>query len=358
MEGHEPGSRTVEDGPRLSGPPAFNRDGDRTIGTIPEMDQSPRGADGVPQPWDAGRIALIVAGLGLLGAALGGGWLVLADQIGFNPGGVAGFVLGLAAVVLLGGGAFLFVGGIGYYVLAPAFMGPAMAWQDVGSHRLVFATTILIVIVANAVPLAYVAIAGPRDFRSAGGLVMAALSVDLALLLVTYLRFIRPGVITSADLGLSRSGLIHHVGVGLGVGVLVLVVSGLVQTALRLIGVQQTQLEGLLYVRSFPLVGFLAVVFAGGVLAPIAEELYFRGFVFGVYHRTRGPLVSYGVTSLVFATLHLNPQALLPILVLSLILCYTYKRTGSIVPGIVAHAVNNSTAFCILYFTSAPLAGG
>jgi membrane protease YdiL (CAAX protease family) len=41
-----------------------------------------------------------------------------------------------------------------------------------------------------------------------------------------------------------------------------------------------------------------------------------------------------------------------------LILCYTYRRTGSIVPGIVAHGLNNSTAFCILYFTSAPLSGG
>ena len=30
-------------------------------------------------------------------------------------------------------------------------------------------------------------------------------------------------------------------------------------------------------------------------------------------------------------------------LVLSLILCYTYRRTGSVVPGIVAHGVNNST---------------
>jgi membrane protease YdiL (CAAX protease family) len=356
MEGHEPGSRTIEDGPRLTRQPAVI--GDRTIGTIPEMDGPPRLTDDVRQRWEGGRIALLVAGLGLLGAAFGGVWLLLADQFGLNPGGVTGFALGLAAVVLLGGGAILLVGGIGYYVLAPAFMGPAMAWQDVGSHRLVLATTILIVILANAVPLGYMAIVGPQDFRSVGGLVMAALSVDIALLLVTYLRFIRPGVITAADLGLSRSGLVYHIGVGLGVGVVVLVVSGLVQTALKLIGVQQTQLEGLLYVRSFPLLGFLAVVFAGGVLAPIAEELYFRGFVFGVYHRTRGPLVSYGVTSLVFASLHLNPQALLPILVLSLILCYTYRRTGSIVPGIVAHGVNNSTAFCILYFTSAPLAGG
>ena len=42
-----------------------------------------------------------------------------------------------------------------------------------------------------------------------------------------------------------------------------------------------------------------------------------------------------GVTaiSLIFAALHLNWQALLPILVLSLLLCLAYRRTGSIIPS-------------------------
>jgi uncharacterized protein len=357
MMGHEPEFRAPPEGHGLSTSTSVTEDS--TIEATPSggaPDRAPLVRNRTP--WAGGRIALAIAGLGLLGAAVGGIWFVLAERFGFNPGGSSGVILGLLAIALLGGGVILLVGGIGYYVLAPAFMGADMAWQDVGSHRLVIATTILIVVLANALPLAYVAMTGNQDFRSATGLFMAALSVDLALLLVTYVRFIRPGVITAADLGLSQSRFVYHFGVGLGVGVLVLIVSGLVQTALKLLGVQQTQLEGLLYVRSFSLAGFFAVVFAGGVLAPIAEELYFRGFVFGVYSRTRGPIVSYGVTSLVFATLHLNPQALLPILVLSLVLCYTYKRTGSIVPGIVAHAVNNSTAFCILYFTSAPLGAG
>ena len=60
-------------------------------------------------------------------------------------------------------------------------------------------------------------------------------------------------------------------------------------------------------------------------------------------------------TVLLFATLHLNPPALIPILVLSLVLCFAYRRTGSIVPSIVGHALNNTAAFCILYFTNAPL---
>ena len=65
--------------------------------------------------------------------------------------------------------------------------------------------------------------------------------------------------------------------------------------------------------------------------------------------------VAYGATSLIFAVLHLNWQALLPILVLSLLLCLAYRRTGSIIPSIVGHAVNNTAAFCILYFTTGPV---
>jgi membrane protease YdiL (CAAX protease family) len=188
----------------------------------------------------------------------------------------------------------------------------------------------------------------------------AALSVDLALLAITYLRFIRPGVLTAADLGVTaadRARLPRLVGIGLLIGVGVLVISAAIQSAMRLIGVQQTQLASLECVREFPLAGFLGVVFAGGVLAPIAEELYFRGLVFGSYRRTQSPAVAYGVTSLVFAVLHLNLPALLPILVLSLIFCYAYQRTGSIIPSMVGHALNNSAAFCILYFTTAPLGG-
>jgi membrane protease YdiL (CAAX protease family) len=65
--------------------------------------------------------------------------------------------------------------------------------------------------------------------------------------------------------------------------------------------------------------------------------------------------VAYGATSALFATLHLNLPALLPILVLSLILCLAYRRTGSIIPSIVGHALNNTAAFCILYFSNTPL---
>jgi membrane protease YdiL (CAAX protease family) len=330
---------------------------DRTIEATPLRAGAASLADR-PGRWAGGRIALAVSGFGLLAAAIGGIWFGLEAQLGVNPGGLAGIALVIAAVALLVIGLLLLVGGLAWYVLAPGFMGGRMPWYGFGSHRLVFASTVLIVLLANAGPVAYTSVVGVRGLCSIPGFLTAALSVDLALLGITYFRFIRPGVVSAGDLGLTTRRLPHYVGLGLLVGVGVLVVSALIQAAMQALGVRQTQLADLSCVRDFPLIGFFAVVFAGGILAPIAEELYFRGFVFRSYLGSSGPFVAYGVTSLLFATLHLNLPALLPILVLSLIFCYAYQRTGSIIPSMVGHAVNNSAAFCILYFTSAPLGPG
>lgn len=304
-------------------------------------------------PWTGGRIALIVGAIGLFGAFVGTGWFGVQAALGPTVGGMAGAVLVIVAAALLVGGIVLVIGGLGYYVLAPGFMGRAMAARGFGSHRLVIAATLLIVLLANGPALVYAAMAGPGGICSVPGFVTAALSVDSALLGVAYFRFIRPGVITFSDLGMDRSLSMRHVGQGLLVGVGVLLVSAAIQAVMQALGVRQTQLVDLQCIRDFPLLGFFAVVFAGGVLAPIAEEIYFRGFVFRSYLGARGPLVAYGATSLLFASLHLNLPAIPPIVALSLIFCFVYQRTGSIVPSIIGHALNNAVAFSILYFTNA-----
>lgn len=352
MTGHDPDASVPTTAPETPVHPAVGAD--RTIeASRPEAARPP--ADPASTGQRFGGVSLIVAFMGLVGAALGAGWLGLESRYGLSPGGLSGIVLTLTAATLTVLGLLLVVGGLGYYVLGPAFGPRQAAWRGIGSHRLVIATTLLIVLLANTGPVAYVSLTGPDGLRTVPGFLTAALSVDLALLGITYLRFIRPGVITVRDLGLDWRGLPRLVGIGLGLGISVLVISGLIQAAIQALGFRQTQLVSLQYIREFPLAGFLAVVFAGAIMAPIAEELYFRGYVFRTYLQTKGPWVAYGATSLLFATLHLNLPALLPILVLSVLLCLAYRKTGSIIPSVVGHAVNNTTAFCILYFTNAPL---
>ena len=145
-------------------------------------------------------------------------------------------------------------------------MGSRMAWRGVGSHRLVLATTILIVLLANAGPLAYMAVAGERGLRSLGPGFLTARSRSTSRCSASPTcgssdRASSPLAISGSTAAL----LVHHVGIGMLVGVGVLVVSALIQTALRALGVQQTQLPGLQCVREFPLSGFLALLLAGGV---------------------------------------------------------------------------------------------
>jgi membrane protease YdiL (CAAX protease family) len=114
--------------------------------------------------------------------------------------------------------------------------------------------------------------------------------------------------------------------------------------------VQQTQMKDYAWIREMPLGDFVLIFLVGAVLAPISEEIFFRGLVFRPYLLTHGPLTAYAASGILFGLLHLNLEALVPIIVLALALAWLYQVTGSILPGILAHAINNGFAFVALYF--------
>jgi membrane protease YdiL (CAAX protease family) len=100
--------------------------------------------------------------------------------------------------------------------------------------------------------------------------------------------------------------------------------------------------------RQMPTKAFLVVAFAGVVVAPITEEIIFRGFVYPTLRRYAGPLGSIAVSAVVFALLH-EATAFLPILVIGGLLAFLYERTGSLVAPVAAHATNNLYTFLLLY---------
>lgn len=82
------------------------------------------------------------------------------------------------------------------------------------------------------------------------------------------------------------------------------------------------------------------------ILAPIAEETCFRGMLYGGL-RTRMPVLPAALLGgLVFGALHAltGVTAVPPLIVFGFLLCLLYEKTGSIVPGIVLHMLNNSVA--------------
>jgi membrane protease YdiL (CAAX protease family) len=82
------------------------------------------------------------------------------------------------------------------------------------------------------------------------------------------------------------------------------------------------------------------------VAAPVSEEVCFRGMLFGGL-RTRLPrLAAALISGLVFGALHATTgvSAVPPLIFFGFVLALLYERTGSIVPGILLHMLNNSVA--------------
>jgi membrane protease YdiL (CAAX protease family) len=92
----------------------------------------------------------------------------------------------------------------------------------------------------------------------------------------------------------------------------------------------------------------LAAAFLVSVVAPIAEEFFFRGYFFGALRNWRGVWPAAILTGLVFGAIHVGSAdvaLLLPLAFFGFVLCLLRERTGSLLPCMVLHCANNSLAF-------------
>src|SRR5262249_22999615 len=181
------------------------------------------------------------------------------------------------------------------------------------------------------------------------GFLLRAVVLDVALVGVVYLRVVRPRVITWQDMGLSAVRQPRVWLAGLVATPVLFALAASLELFLKAVGIQQTQLTSLEWLRGVPLWPFPLVAFSAAVLAPIAHDVFLRGYVFRAYLEQKGPVQAYVFSSLLFALVHLNVPAILPIFAIGLFLAYLYHRTGSVLPGMIAHAFNNAVAFAILY---------
>jgi uncharacterized protein len=91
------------------------------------------------------------------------------------------------------------------------------------------------------------------------------------------------------------------------------------------------------------------------VVAPISEEFFFRGFLFGTLRKMRVSLagrdlsvvISAVITGILFGLVHTgsaSSQYLVPLGFLGFMLCLVRWRTGSLYPGMALHSANNALA--------------
>ena len=87
-----------------------------------------------------------------------------------------------------------------------------------------------------------------------------------------------------------------------------------------------------------------AIVLGVAVLAPLSEELLFRGYLFSLLERRIGGDPAIIVSAWLFALFHFNFVTFVPIFMMGLWMGYLRKRSGSITPSLLFHCLNNLIA--------------
>ncbi|MDR2668227.1 MAG: CPBP family intramembrane metalloprotease [Puniceicoccales bacterium] len=99
--------------------------------------------------------------------------------------------------------------------------------------------------------------------------------------------------------------------------------------------------ELLVSMGNLPALAAAIALLGAVVLAPIGEEILFRGAIYRYLKGTMGAPKAAVASSLLFAILHGNLCALLPLFVLSLLITLAYEHDGNILPCIVMHCLFN-----------------
>jgi membrane protease YdiL (CAAX protease family) len=91
----------------------------------------------------------------------------------------------------------------------------------------------------------------------------------------------------------------------------------------------------------------------------VAEEFFFRGFFYGALRTRFTFLAAALIDGVVFGAVHAPTgiEAVPPLIALGFAFCLAYEATGSILPGIALHALNNMIAFGADKDGSWPVAG-
>ena len=93
---------------------------------------------------------------------------------------------------------------------------------------------------------------------------------------------------------------------------------------------------------SYYLVLFYSVV----IIAPITEELFFRGFIYSIIRKYNGITKALIVSTALFALAHFDIHfRFIPLVLSSIFLAYLYEKSKSLIPPIIVHAVFNFIVF-------------
>ena len=148
------------------------------------------------------------------------------------------------------------------------------------------------------------------------------------------------GLPTWTDIGLSIVGIVAYF-------VLASIITYLFQSLFPWFDANQTQDVGFnnLYAVLDRIIAFVALV----VVAPIAEETIFRGWLYAKLRARMSFVPAMLIVSLLFGIMHGQWNVGVNVFALSLVLCSLREITGTTYAGILVHILKNGLAFYLLY---------
>ncbi|AGA68782.1 putative metal-dependent membrane protease [Desulfitobacterium dichloroeliminans LMG P-21439] len=165
---------------------------------------------------------------------------------------------------------------------------------------------------------------------------------EALLYLVILLGFFRLIKRPLRELGLVRP-LFRYILLGLLMGVFLLVAVGLLGNFLaNLLGTPAPQSFTLVLVGAQYDWQLILLILLGGVIAPIKEEVFFRGLFYPPFRQEYGRGKGILFTAGLFALLHFDVVRFLPLLVGGVVLTWLYEKSGSLWPSIIAHGTWNT----------------
>jgi membrane protease YdiL (CAAX protease family) len=106
----------------------------------------------------------------------------------------------------------------------------------------------------------------------------------------------------------------------------------------------RTNSDALLQQAKYAPISSLALIAGAVLVAPICEEIFFRGFLFGGLLHRMSFWPAALLSAFLFGLAHGDVGSFAVLFVFGVVLAFVRWRTGSIWPGIVIHAANNATA--------------
>jgi membrane protease YdiL (CAAX protease family) len=124
--------------------------------------------------------------------------------------------------------------------------------------------------------------------------------------------------------------------------------SGQIMNLLRLTPVVQTSVQHLQTSLSLPHQIYFALMAL--VIAPVVEEVLFRGIIYPTVKQAGFPRLALWGTSVIFGVIHGNVLSFLPLVFLAVVFTWLYEKTNNLLAPILTHAFFNAANFFFIVF--------